>query len=188
MLEGFMDRPLRHRRRIRGAITGGLASGKSTSLKAFQKQGWLVLSSDQIVSDLYERKGLTKAQVLKKFGTTKAGLKKLEAWIHPLVKREIQRVMKATSMPTMVEVPLLFESGFEKLFDFSVYVHSADRDRKARALRRGMTPSVFKALNARQWPARDKAQAADFILVNTTKADLKKQVKALSNFLKLLTR
>ena len=174
---------MRSRRPIRVGLTGSLASGKSTVLKAFKKYGFKVLSADEMVAQIYEQKKITKEDVLKKFGKTPAGLKKLERWIHPLVRKQTLATMKKSKKPMVVEVPLLFEARFEKDFDVVVFVHAPFKDRLRRVLKRGMTEKLFRFLDSRQWSPFKKAQKSDYILQNSTKPFLKKQVKHLSKVL-----
>ncbi len=131
------------------AITGGIGSGKSLALSALSKKGYLVLSSDKIVSELYEKR---KIKLLLKtlFPTAVTGriklnidrkiisdyvfnnsdmLKKLTDLITPLVMEEILKRYKKAKTTVFAEVPLLFECGFEKYFDQVIVIF---RDKKAR--------------------------------------------------------
>ena len=63
-------------------LTGSLASGKTTVLKFFQKQGWAVISADVAVSEIYKEKGLTKKKLREEYNTSRK-LRKLERWVHP---------------------------------------------------------------------------------------------------------
>ena len=131
------------------AITGGIGSGKSLALSILEKSGFVVLSSDKIVSDLYEKRK-TKKLLRSLFPTAVSGkiklnidrkiisacvfkdkemLKKLTDLITPLVMQEILKRYKKAKGTVFAEVPLLFECGFEKHFDDVLVVY---RDRNAR--------------------------------------------------------
>lgn len=131
------------------AITGGIGSGKSLALSALSKKGYLVLSSDKIVSELYEKRkiklllktlfpsavtGRIKLHIDRKiisdcvFNNSEM-LKKLTDLITPLVMEEILKRYKKAKTTVFAEVPLLFECGFEKYFDQVMVVF---RDKKAR--------------------------------------------------------
>lgn len=123
------------------AITGKAGSGKSTVLNEFKEKGFDTLSSDLIVMDLY-----SKAEVIdlinKRFNTKftdrvdknvlrelvlndSKKKKELERIIHPLVKKEIiSWVKKSKSDIKVVEVPLLYESKMENLFDYIIATNS----------------------------------------------------------------
>ncbi len=166
-------------------LTGSLASGKSTTLKVFRKQGFRVLSADDVVAEIYSEQGLTKEEILKRFGSSQAGIKKLEKWIHPLVKAKILKFIRLNKkLPIIIEVPLLYEAKFERLFALTVFVFAPQADRLARAQRRGMSNKVFKLLDSRQMKASEKAFKSDFVLQNYDKPLLKRQAKALAKLIK----
>lgn len=119
------------------AITGGIGSGKSLAVSTLKNAGYLTLSSDNIVSELYEKASVRKL-VKEIFPTAvsdapdyiidrkavsaiafsdKTKHKLLTDTITPLVIKEIEKRTSENSGITIVEVPLLFECGYEKLFD-----------------------------------------------------------------------
>src|SRR5260370_1293916 len=96
--------------------------------------------------------------------------------------------MKGSKKPVVVEVPLLFEAKFERDFDVTLFMFAPSKDRLTRVKKRGMNPRLFKFLDRRQLSAAEKSERADFILHNTTKAFLKKQVKWLARVLRELAK
>lgn len=125
------------------AVTGGIGSGKSTLISLLQKRGYTVVSSDQIVNGLYlKRRFLIKIKRL--FPSAVKGIfnlrvdknviaeqifsdeekrKELNSLIHPIVIREgIKKCKKTTKNLAFMEVPLLFEGGFQKEFDAVIIV------------------------------------------------------------------
>lgn len=120
-------------------ITGRIASGKSSVLQIFKENGIKAISSDDIVNQLYEKPevvtkvantfGLTfknkvdKNELRKYLSIHKDEIKKLNKLIHPLVKKEIEVfIKKEKSGLIAIEVPLLFESKFESMFDYIIAV------------------------------------------------------------------
>jgi len=89
--------------------------------------------------------------------------------VHPLVRRAEWRFLlreqdKGAEL-AMLEIPLLFETGAEKLFDAVVVVSaSADAQRERLLQRPGMTDEKLTAILARQWPDVRKRQLADFVV------------------------
>ena len=167
-------------------LTGSLASGKSTSLEVFSKLGWRVCSADELVAEIYQEKGIRKEDLKSRFKASKEGLKVLQQWqkkIHPLVRAKILKWMKKSRKPAVVEVPLLFEAGFDRYFDWNVFIFAPKDKRRKRAQKRGMPKSLFEFLDRQQWAPSQKARAADFVLHNHHKPELRKQVRALSKFL-----
>lgn len=117
------------------AITGKIASGKSTATEVFKDKGYPILSSDKVVEELYKTSELTnkieKAFFIKfKDGQVDKNIlrdyllthpkdkRKLERMVHPLVEKEIINFLSTTKSPIrVVEVPLLFESNLDRYFD-----------------------------------------------------------------------
>ena len=124
------------------AITGGIGSGKSLVLETFNELGYPTLSSDKIVKELYKTpkvkrliksifvdavKGEKRLRIDYKTLTElafsdKENNEKLTKAITPLVLNEILRKTKKVNKTTFVEVPLLFECGFEDKFDKTIVV------------------------------------------------------------------
>lgn len=159
-------------------LTGSLASGKSTTLKIFHKLGFKICSADDIVAEIYNEKKLTKDALIKKYNTP-AKLKTLEAWVHPLVRKRIEAWVLRQRRPMIVEIPLLFETHYEKYFDRVIFVYAPKADRLQRVINRGMSPKLFRMLDKKQWSPKKKAAHSDFVLKNTTKKSLKNQIRKL---------
>ena len=127
------------------AITGGIGSGKSTVLDILKTNGYPVMSSDAIVSDLYKKRSVRK--MLKElFPSAVTGIllkinrgliakevfsnpeknKVLTDLITPLVIEEIMKRAEKLNTTCFVEVPLLFECGYAECFD-GVWVITRNR-------------------------------------------------------------
>ncbi len=125
------------------AITGKIASGKSTATNVFKEKGYPILSSDKVVEELYKTSQLTnkieKAFSLKfKDGQVDKNIlrdyllthpkdkRKLERIVHPLVEKEIKNFLSTSKSPIrVVEVPLLFESNLDRYFDDIIVIDIA---------------------------------------------------------------
>lgn len=118
------------------ALTGGLASGKSTVARYFAELGVTIIDADQIARELTDNSSEVRHQLVARFG---AGLLKknetidrdklraiifahpkdrewLERLLHPLIYQEIQRsIQTATGVYTLVVMPLLLENRTAKL-------------------------------------------------------------------------
>ncbi len=119
------------------AITGGIGSGKTVASEIISTLGYPVYSCDQTVKELYKSrhflKGLKelfpsavsgklklkadKKAVAQAVFNSKDALKKINDYTHPLVYEKIFKKAKKRKGLVFVEVPLLFESGFESKFD-----------------------------------------------------------------------
>ena len=186
-------------------LTGSLATGKSTVAGMFAALGAKVIDSDKIVHGLLNRGGDCYKPLVKTFGPRVIGkngidrnklagivfhdkrqLKRLERIIHPKVRAAIQKEMASCEKKgfhgiVIIEVPLLFESGFNRWMDTSVVVASG----RARQLKRAVgrlkltRTQALRRIGA-QMPLRDKIRLADIIIDNNgTRKETQKQVKTI---------
>lgn len=165
------------------ALTGSIASGKSTALKAFKRLGWEIASADQMIHELYQEHSVDVDSVRREISQDPRRLQAFEKKFHPLVRKKILKLRREAKKPLMVEIPLLFEAKFEKYFDQSLYIFTDKKTRLKRARERGMTTKLFEQLEKKQLTPREKTKKADFVLINQTKLGLRKQVQALHRFL-----
>lgn len=162
-------------------LTGSIGMGKSTTAAMFAARGVPVHDADAAVHRLYA--GPAAAVVEEAFpGTIVSGavqrarlseqvvrrpemLKRLEAIIHPLVRRSEAEFLNACRQGgvrlALVDVPLLFETGGVGGVDLVVVVTAPPGIQRARVLARpGMTVERFESLLARQMPDSDKRRRA----------------------------
>jgi len=180
-------------------LTGGIAAGKSEALAAFERLGAATISSDAVVHELLDSEPLL-GRLTERWGTevapdgrvdrAKIGevvfadpgeLRWLEAQIHPLVGERIGSWLGSLPAGTeiaVVEVPLLFETEMEKVFDTTVAVVTADEVRRARAEARGH--ALVDEREARQLAQEEKATRAEHVVENDgTVEDLERALSAL---------
>ena len=169
-------------------LTGGIGAGKSEALAALERLGAATLSSDAVVheilttadarDDLVERFGPEVApdgnvdrnaiaQVV--FGDDEArGW--LEGYLWPRVGQRIaswRSELDSRETPpraAVVEVPLLFESDMEGVFDRTIAVTANDDMRAKRIGERGHAGVASR--EARQLRQEEKSQRADFSVRN----------------------
>lgn len=159
--------------------------GKSTATRMFADEGVPVTDADTIVHRLYEgravplvgaafpgvvRDGAIDRQALSEclVGDSEA-FAKLESIVHPLVREEqaafIDEQRRSGSSIVLIDVPLLFETGGEDIFDRIVVVSCAPELQRKRVLTRpGMTEEKFEAILRRQIPDAAKRACADFVI------------------------
>jgi len=178
-------------------LTGSIASGKSTALACFEKLGAAVLSADEIVRKLYQRPVVCR-QLTRLFGTAapaqlarhvfqdKTARKQLEALLHPLVWKEMQAKIKSIKEPCVVlELPLLFEAGWENRVDLTVLISGGKNSQRARLQARGLTKAEHQRRLQAQLPESEKIKRADICLVNDkTPRELKGKIDRLYRALK----
>jgi dephospho-CoA kinase len=180
-------------------LTGGIAAGKSEALKAFARLGAATLSSDVVVHELLEGEpllgrleerwgpevvsdgGLNRAKIGEIVFADPEQLTWLEAQIHPLVKERTAAWFFSLPEDTavaVVEVPLLFEAGNDKVFDTTVAVVTADEVRRERAAARGH--ALVDEREARQMSQEEKAERAEHVVENDGSVeDLERALSAL---------
>jgi dephospho-CoA kinase len=166
-------------------LTGGIAAGKSTALAAFERLGAATISSDAVVHELLDSEPLL-GRLTERWGADVAPdgridrarvgeivfadpeqLSWRESQVHPLVGERIGAFLASLPASTevaVVEVPLLFESGMEGVFDTSVAVVTSDEVRRARAEGRGHT--LVGERDARQLEQSEKAARAEHVIEN----------------------
>jgi dephospho-CoA kinase len=166
-------------------LTGSIGMGKSTTARLFAEEGVPVHDADAAVHALYEGEAASLIEAAFP-GTTRDGkvdrallaqavvgnpdaMTRLEAIVHPLVAtardRFLQEARKAGARVAVLDIPLLFETGGEKLVDAVVVVSAAPDIQRQRVMERpGMTVEKFEALLAKQIPDAEKRRRADFIV------------------------
>ncbi len=168
-------------------LSGSIGMGKSTASAMFRRIGVPVYDSDASVHVVLGKGGTAVASIdaafpgivvdgavdrdalgKRVFGDD-AALKKLEAIVHPLVRRRQDDFLKrcaARRVPLAVlDIPLLFEIRLDVRCDILVVVSAPARIQAARVLARpGMTREKFDAILARQMPDAEKRRRADFVV------------------------
>ncbi|RWX18317.1 dephospho-CoA kinase, partial [Rhizobium leguminosarum] len=97
------------------------------------------------------------------------GFKRLEAIVHPLVRkreREYLKRQRATGADmVLLDIPLLFETGAEARVDIVVVVSTDPQIQRQRVLaREGMTEEKFNMILSRQTPDAEKRRRADYLI------------------------
>ena len=188
-------------------LTGSIGMGKSTVAGHMLLRGVPVLDADATVHRLYEGEAVAPIEVA--FPGTTAdgrvdrarlaaalmqapdGFKTLEAIVHPLVRKAqwefLQACEQAGAKLCLLDIPLLFETGGDKLVDVSVVVSAPEDVQTARVLSRpGMTPDKLAAIRGRQLPDAEKRARADYVIdtglpLDETLRNVDKLVESLEN-------
>lgn len=169
---------------FRLGMTGSIATGKSTVLRAFADLGVPIFSADEAVAALYEGEAVAPVEALfpgittngkvdrsllsQRLAADPSGFKRLEAVVHPLVRARIARFMDEAEAAghklAVVEVPLLFESGYDYGFDAVGVTWVDGAIQRQRALARpGMTGGKLETILARQMPQAEKKARATYL-------------------------
>jgi dephospho-CoA kinase len=183
------------------ALTGSIGMGKSTVALMFAAGGVPVFDADAAVRKLQGLGGRLVPIIEQRFpGTTRDGavdrdalstavlgkpdeLAALEAIVHPAVHHERTRfIVEHGQAPALLfDIPLLFETGGDGVFDQVIVVSApADIQRQRVLARPGMTPAKLDHILARQLPDAEKRARADHVIdTSISLAETERQVDAI---------
>ncbi len=187
---------------FRVALTGGIASGKSTVADSFAALGVPVIDTDVIAREIVEPGQPALAQVVAAFGHDVLGedgrldrrrmrerifgdpraRQQLEAILHPAIRSEMERHSLAAGGPYQVLViPLLTEGGRRDHVDRVLLVDVPEELQIQRLmLRDRVTHEQAQASLAAQATRAQRLAMADDLIRNTGRVDdVREQVTAL---------
>ena len=181
-------------------LTGSVASGKSTVASWVREMGIAVHDSDAVVHSLLASNGQAVMETISTFGPgigapdgsidrKKLGghvfanpidREKLESILHPLVRQYrdqfLEDQQRLGSQIVVLDVPLLYETGGDRLCDYVIVVYAGEETIRHRALSRlDMTAEKLSGILATQMPASQKCQRADFVLDTDLDPDITRQ-------------
>ncbi len=189
---------------LRFALTGNIASGKSTVADVWKALGAHVIDADvlarqavapgtegfaavvdQFGHDMVADDGTIDRARLRNVVFADAGRRSaLEQIVHPEVQRlralEEERLRKDGARMVVNDIPLLYEAGLSDAFDAVVHVHADDDVRLARLVQgRGLSEAAARAMMAAQMPSAEKRERADRVIDNNgSLAELKQRATA----------
>lgn len=173
------------------ALTGNVASGKSTVASLFRRWGAVVIDADQLVREVQSPGNPVLGAIVRRFGSgvlrpdgtldrgqlramvlaSPDALKDLNAIVHPAVNRRrtalVAQAREAGAQVVVTDIPLLFEVADPDSFDVVVLVDAPEELRRQRLFERsGLPRHESDRLMAAQLPATMKRPRADFIIDN----------------------
>ena len=173
------------------ALTGNIASGKSTVTELFRRWGATIIDADALVREAQMPGTPVLAAIAQRFGpgvlhadgtldraalrsivlNDPPGLAQLNAIVHPEVQRRrdelMQRAAERGDRIVVSDIPLLFEAADPTTFDAVVLVDAPLPIRRQRLLAsRDLTPEDADRLLAAQLPADVKRPRSDYVIEN----------------------
>ncbi|MBO9627025.1 MAG: dephospho-CoA kinase [Microbacterium sp.] len=188
------------------ALTGGIASGKSTIARRLASHGAVIVDADQIVRDVQAPGGAVLDAIAEEFGAdviSDAGeldraalgakvfgapdrLAALNALVHPAVRAESQRRFEAAfaedaDAVVVYDVPLLVEARVDDPWDLIVVAYAPASVRLRRLVElRGLDEASAQARIDAQVPDERRLAIADEVIDTAgSEADTLAQVDAL---------
>lgn len=169
-------------------LTGSIGMGKSTAATMLRRLGVRLFDADAAVHHLLGPGGKAVAAVEALFPGVRdatgaidrrlvaqrvfgnpAALRRLEAILHPMVRRAETRFVRQARARrdrlVVLDIPLLYETGAPDRVDYVLVVSAPARVQRERVMRRpGMTESRFASILRAQMPDREKRRCADFVV------------------------
>lgn len=186
-------------------LTGGIATGKSTVAGLLARRGALVIDLDRIAREIVEPGQPALAQIAQRFGqdvlrpdgaldrkklgalvfADAAERQALEAITHPAIRAVMKERMRRFEQDrpdrlTVVDVPLLYESGLASCFErvMVVYVPRAEQLKRLMSRDKLSEDEAEKRLAA-QMDIEEKKKRADFLIDNSGSLQMtERQVEA----------
>ena len=171
-------------------ITGSIGMGKTTIASMLRtlkipvfdsdQQVKLILETDHLVIEKisnkwpdtvsFEEKKVNKSLLAKIIFNHKKDRKILEEIIHPVVQNKRDAFIKKNKFYYIIgiDVPLLYETGTDKICDYIFLAYTSKKNQKKRVLLRDhMTEKKFNLINKTQWSHEKKKEKNPFV-INTS--------------------
>ncbi len=170
-------------------VTGIFASGKGTVCSMFAELGAKVIDTDEIAREVVEPGSEGLNLIRQEFGDEifnpdgtlnrralasivfidTAKVEKLNSIIHPLVFKKISEITdKNPEEIYMINVPLLFETGFEKYTDFNITVTAGSGQVIERGIKRdNISEKEIKERLNHQISLNEKVKLSEYVIDNS---------------------
>ena len=185
------------------ALTGGIATGKSTVTSLFMLHGFLTIDADKIahkllnihsseIGQLFGEQYIEDGIVLrKKLGSLifndEKEKEKLEKFIHPLIKKAIieeAKIFESQQTPYLIDIPLFFEKQHYNI-DKSIVVYTSKDTQIERLMKRdGSSKEDALSRINNQMDIEKKKDLADYVIDNMGNLkNLQKEVERVKDLL-----
>ncbi len=185
------------------ALTGGIATGKSTVSVCFETYGFKIIDADKVahkildsqaesVSEMFGTQYLTEGKVDRQalgrlVFSDDAHRKRLESLLHPRIRKEIAQQaaeLEREQKPYLIDIPLFFESG-EYAIKEVIVVYVPREIQIARLMQRnGYSMQEAKMRLASQMDIEEKRNKATYVIDNSGDRDqLERECQRVSNLI-----
>ncbi len=178
-------------KKLKIAITGGIGTGKSAVARFYEKQGYTVISADDVAKDILSNDLSVKQQIIENFGkesfknekpdfkylankvfAVSRNVKIINGIVHPPTIRKIKLMMDEAlekNNLVFVEAALIFEAKMEDLFDYIILITAERAKQIERVMERNKISEeeIIKRME-NQLPENIKKAKSDFIIENNS--------------------
>ena len=166
-------------------ITGGIASGKTVVSDELKRLGAKIIDADVVSREASELKEyndalktafpeafdgdvLNRAKLREIAFSSSRNVKKLNSVTHPIIIRELKRKIREGEETVFLVVPLMYETGCDKLCDEVIVVSADEKTRIKRLMARNtdITEELAKNILSHQMSERERIKKADRVIYN----------------------
>lgn len=185
-------------------LTGGIATGKSTTSKILSDMGYLVIDADKLVKLIYNsaeaiefvsnlspeciKENVIDFKRLREVFYHSDSIKnQIESFIYPRLRIQfLKQIPKDNNKFIFYDAPILFERGLDKLVDQTLLIYSPAQTQINRLVKRdSITIELAKKIMQNQLSIEKKKNIADLCVSNTK--DIKYLESELLNILDIIT-
>jgi dephospho-CoA kinase len=164
-------------------LTGSIGMGKSTTAQILHDMGLPIWDADAAVHRLYAKGGVAvqpiahicpaavvddmvdRTRLRRAIAQDPDLLTQVQHIVHPILAAQRSAFIQASRHSiTVLDIPLLFETGADQLCDGILVVTAPPEIQRQRVLQRGLTQVEFETILARQMPDAEKRQRADWVV------------------------
>ena len=178
------------------AITGAIGAGKSTVANIISKKGYTHLDCDQIVHDLYKNKDMQKEikKIIPELKIKNSDIdrvwlkdylianqnkkKRLEKLVHKEVINVVEKELKNSKKPIILEAAFLFETELALIADETIYVDISKAKQIENLKTRNENIEKSLKLNA-NYNVKNIKKATHIIINDKDVANLEKQIDSI---------
>ncbi|MFB3089110.1 MAG: dephospho-CoA kinase [Acidiferrobacterales bacterium] len=173
---------------LRIGLTGGIGSGKSSAAAMFARRGVPVIDADEIAKQLVAPGQPAYERIIQRFGKEfvdadgfidrgrlrrhvfddPASRRELEAILHPRVRQQIQRQLRALRAPyCVIVIPLIFEANQQDLVDRILVIDATEDTQVQRvAARSSLADDEIRKIIAAQIGRNVRLRQAHDVITN----------------------
>ena len=187
---------------VKVAVTGGIGSGKTSVLAILKNLGYKVYNCDESAKKALKNRKIIKS-IKKQFPFAVSGVifprvnkklladkvfadekarKQLEMITHPFIVNDVIKKAEKEGGISFIEVPLLFEGGYQNLFDKTIVILRDKTERIKSVMERSNLTEQEVLARMNSQIEYDKKDFSNYIVLvnNGDKEQLEKDVLAVS--------